>query len=61
MWMPVQATSDGTDRAAALAAGDAGAAQAALKAIVQGLEALSLSIGPKPPPGPVPDLKPERR
>jgi hypothetical protein len=60
--MPVQATSEGIDRAtAALAAGDAGAAQAALQAIVQGLEARSLSIGPKPPPGSVPDLKPEGR
>jgi hypothetical protein len=60
--MPVQATSDGIDRAAAaLTAGDTGAAQAALKAVVQGLEAWSLSIGPNAPPGPVPDLWPDPR
>lgn len=47
--MPVQATSDGIDRAgAALAAGDSGAALEALTAIVQGLEARALSIGTGP-------------
>jgi hypothetical protein len=50
--MPVQATSDGIDRAqAALAAGESGAALAALTQIVQGLEARTLSIGPKAPEG----------
>jgi hypothetical protein len=47
--MPVQATSDGIDRAgAALAAGESGAALEALTAIVQGLEARALSIGTGP-------------
>jgi hypothetical protein len=50
--MPVQATSDGLDRArAALAAGDPGGAQGALWDIVHGLEVRTLSIGLTPPPG----------
>ena len=44
--MPVQAASDGIDRAsAALAAGETDAAEAALLAIVHGLEVRTLSIG----------------
>jgi hypothetical protein len=50
--MPVQATRDGIGRAeVALAAGESGAALAALTQIVQGLEARTLSIGPKAPEG----------
>jgi hypothetical protein len=48
--MPLQATRDGIGRAeTALAAGESGAALAALTQIVQGLEARTLSIGPKTP------------
>ncbi len=50
--MPVQATSDGIDRAAAaLSAGNTGAALTDLTAIVHGLVVRSLSVGPKPPTG----------
>lgn len=50
--MPVQATSDAIDRAAAaLAAGNTGAALTGLTAIVHGLEVRSLSVGRKPPTG----------
>lgn len=60
--MPVQATSDGIDRAtAALAAGNTGAALGDLTAIVHGLEVRSLSVGPKPPPGHEPELGPNPR
>jgi hypothetical protein len=58
--MPVQTTSDGVDRAgAALAAGNTDAALEALTAIVHGLEARSLSVGPTPTPGSGPDLGPD--
>jgi hypothetical protein len=50
--MPVQATRDGIGRAeAALAAGESGAALAALTQVVRGLDARTLSIGPKGPEG----------
>lgn len=49
--MPVQTTRDGIGRAeAALAAGEADAALAALTRIVQGLDARTLSIGPETHP-----------
>jgi YfdX protein len=60
--MPVQATSDGIDRAtAALAAGNSDAALTDLTAIVHGLEVRSLSVGRKLPTGHGPELGPNLR